>query len=370
METKIKSNGYLFLVNRGYQTGDCSDFILGGDFMRASTRLQLRPAFKAARSIDQFSKVESLYNCDHYLTNEQPLPRACIFSKITSRDEKLQLRFAKNALSIAAKMKASNIPVAIMYSDHHAIETDCSAILYRDLLRLADLTIFPSIALKKITTQTGYYSQYHAVIEDVTLLEKRPFRRFNSTETLNIIWFGHSSNARYLVSQLPNLLKAETHQKTQLTILTESSILEKIKTILKETPTPKNWTYRLKGWDPRNQPQQLQTELENAHICWLPSNPNDPRKAGASHNRLVDAITAGCITIASPIDSYKELASISLIGDNSSLLLTKAIKEQVKLIENFEANRSKALDRFQIATNSAKWKNLLLNINKTIEQER
>ena len=43
---------------------------------------------------------------------------------------------------------------------------------------------------------------------------------------------------------------------------------------------------------------------------------------------------------------------------------------QVKLIEKFEANRSKALDRFQIATNSAKWKNLLLNINKTTEQER
>ena len=40
------------------------------------------------------------------------------------------------------------------------------------------------------------------------------------------------------------------------------------------------------------------------------------QKLAASHNRAVDAIQAGCMVIASPIPSYKELQKLLLLSDD------------------------------------------------------
>ena len=358
----MKSEGFTFFINRGRQIGDFSDEILAGNTVRASTRLQLRPAFRVARQLDPLSKVESLYGCDQYLNNERPLPRACIFSKIISRDKELQLQFTKNALAISAKMKAAGVPLAILYSDHHAAESDEASSLYQDLLQLADLTIFPSIALQKVTNNAGFYPSNQAIIEDPALLKERPFRNIKKNESLRIIWFGHGSNAKYLIKHLPNIIRSDIQQQVELSILTEAGILGQIKAIIQQLAIPANWTFRLKAWDALNQPFQLQQELEHAQVCWLPSDPTDPRKAGASHNRLVDAVTAGCITIASPIGSYQELGPIALVGSNFSLLLSEAVKKQTMLIEKLQANRSTLLKRFQANSNDLKWESALQSL--------
>ena len=41
-----------------------------------------------------------------------------------------------------------------------------------------------------------------------------------------------------------------------------------------------------------------------------------PLKAGVSHNRLVDSIHGGWVTIPSPIKSYLELSDLALLADN------------------------------------------------------
>ena len=259
-------------------------------------------------------------------------------------------------------MKASGVPLALLYSDHHAGESNEASSLYQDLLQLADLTIFPSIALREATNNAGFYPRNQTIIEDPALLKERPFRNIKRNEGLRIIWFGHGSNAKYLIEHLPNILKADIHQSIELTILTEAGILGQIKTIIKQLATPSNWSFRLTAWDNSNQPEQLQQELESAHVCWLPSDPTDPRKAGASHNRLVDAVTAGCITIASPIGSYQELGQIALVGNNFGLLLSKALKKQTMLIEKLQANRITVLKRFQVNSNDLKWENALQSL--------
>ena len=262
-------------------------------------------------------------------------------------------------------MKASGVPLAIMYSDHHAEETNRTSSLYKDLLRLADLAIFPSLALQEATNKAGFQSRNQVVIEDPALLEERPFRNIKKNETLKIIWFGHGSNAKYLVEHLPKILGADLQQPIELTILTEAGILGQIKAIIQQLATPVNWSFRLKAWDASNQPDQLQQELERSQVCWLPSDPADPRKAGASHNRLVDAVTAGCITIASPIGSYQELGPIALVGSNFGLLLSEAVKKQTMLIKKLQANRSNLLKRFQVNSNNLKWENTLQSLVNT-----
>jgi len=252
-----------------------------------------------------------------------------------------------------------------MYSDHHAAEANGTSSLYQDLLHLADLTIFPSIALQEATNKAGFQPRNQVVIEDPALLKERPFRNIKRNETLKIIWFGHGSNAKCLVEYLPKILGADLQQPIELTILTEAGILGQIKAIIQQLAPPANWRFRLKAWDASNQPIQLQQELERAQVCWLPSDPADPRKAGASHNRLVDAVTAGCITIASPIGSYQELGPIALVGNNFGLLLSEAVKKQTMLIEKLQAKRSILLKRFQVNSNELKWENALQSLANT-----
>jgi len=354
-----QQKGYLFCTNHGTEPGNCTQSILSGRFLRASTRLQLRPALQAAQTLDDASWVLSLQDAPHKLLAELGQPRACLFSKLISQDPLRQYQLATTALAVAARMKAKGVPLVLMYSDHHAAEAGVAADLMRDLLRLADLTVFPSRSLQAITQASGYCQSEQTVIEDVCLLPAQPFRPLVAEETLQLIWFGHRSNAGYLVDQLPLLLQAKVTQPVQLTVLTEAALLPKLKPLLQQQPTPKNWRYRLKAWDPHNQPAQLSGELNNAHICWLPSDPQNPRKAGASHNRLVDALTSGCLSLASPLGSYRELAAITLLGDRFDQLLTQAVREHERMIQRCTSQRDALLQRFQPNANHSRWRKIL-----------
>ena len=90
------------------------------------------------------------------------------------------------------------------------------------------------------------------------------------------------------------------------------------------------------------QPQQLEEELGRAQFCILPSNAEDPNKSAASHNRLVDAIRSGCITIATPLENYKELGGLCLLSDNITKSLASAIIQQERLALKY-SNRGAAL---------------------------
>ena len=95
----------------------------------------------------------------------------------------------------------------------------------------------------------------------------------------------------------------------------------------------------------------------------IPSNPQDPAKAGVSHNRIVDSIRAGCLTIASPMDSYKELSKICLLGNKFSYLIASACFDYERLSTKHSLLRENLLKRFSPEKNldgwTAIWKEIL-----------
>ena len=118
---------------------------------------------------------------------------------------------------------------------------------------------------------------------------------------------------------------------------------------------PSNWSLRLAIWDTKNQPNQLKAELSRAQITLLPSDPLDPQKNGVSHNRLIDSIQSGCIAIASPVDSYIELAKVSLVGENFPKLLDFAVANYPRLCKKYSKLRDNVLQRFNPVLNVKKW---------------
>ena len=351
--------GFLFFLNYQDLKGDCTQQILNNKFNLASTRLQIQPALKAALSISKRSHAISLLTDTFSLIEDLGNPRACIFSKIGNDHPTPQNTSITISLAIAARMKARGIPIVTLYSDNHISNNTWAGNLYRDILTLSDSIIYPSLGLQKQANLAIKINAQEHIIEDLCCIEEKDFKRIRANETIKVIWFGHSSNLKYLIKHLPDLLKTETQQKIQLSILTSRQLLKQLKSLLLQIPTPKNWDYRLIGWENFNQPAQLQSELSDAHICWIPSDHTDRRKAGASHNRLVDAVNAGCITIASPLPSYKELADVALIGYDYASKMLEAINSNTLLIDKFNKNRKTTLSRFQPQNNEKKWTEIL-----------
>ena len=124
----------------------------------------------------------------------------------------------------------------------------------------------------------------------------------------------------------------------------------------------KPWTLRHAEWASNNQPQQLSDELTRAHISLLPSNPNDSRKSAASHNRAIDSLQAGCITIASPLPSYLEIKKILLATSCFSSAINSAIQQRDRLLAKWERLRESELDRFSPIENQRKWNSAFLNL--------
>ena len=115
--------------------------------------------------------------------------------------------------------------------------------------------------------------------------------------------------------------------------------------------------FRLVPWQIKYQPIQLENEIKKAHIAIIPSDPSDPLKAGVSHNRIVDACRGGCIAIANPMQSYKDLSDITLLGNNMTALLNEATHNYPKYCKNLTNKREELLKKFDPKVNQLSWLN-------------
>ena len=201
------------------------------------------------------------------------------------------------------------------------------------------------------------------MIKDPCQLIQQNFRRIKVNEKINIIWFGNFPNLRYLRDALEKLDHDTTKNKNiTLRILTSESGIDYCSNKLKNFAKKACWKIKLVPWKISDQPNQLQAELGRAHISLIPSNPNDDLKNGVSHNRLVDSIQSGCITIASPMDSYLDLSKLALIGNDFSRLLRLAITRNEELCNQYTSLRQAELSQFSPAENLKDWKKVVLNM--------
>jgi hypothetical protein len=323
----------------------------------ASFRLQQRPALIAAMQMGL--RVQSLS-----LTTEHssPItidarPAACLVGKLAAKENKFKAMASAN-LSLIKFLKAKMTPIIVIYSDHHARNSDDNGAMYKELLSNADTIITPTLKLASLAKN---FSKHHAkviTIEDpwqIPSLAEYP--TYTPGCKVNVIWFGSPSNAKYLDKTLRQFTTSPiNHSKINLTILSTKNTLKKFRSLAfcRDSPYPP-WHYSFKEWDGLKQPQQLHLELTKAHIALIPSDPNDPAKAGASHNRVVDSARGGCIPLASPLFSYCELESIAVIGDDFPKMLHDSIQNFSSLSKAFNKKRNQCLEKFDPINNLKKW---------------
>ena len=130
-------------------------------------------------------------------------------------------------------------------------------------------------------------------------------------------WFGHATNYDYLKPWINGLWNYSQQRSIQLTLITNPDDLSKnalnegtIKQLNAQTQ-PK-LLFKLRPWSVEG----LRENLEHADLVFIPSDPTDPRKNGASSNRLAMALWSERFVIASPVNSYRQFGDYCWLGDN------------------------------------------------------
>ncbi len=345
---------------------EVSQEILSGRTSTASDKLQAKPLIESLIRLGYKTRALSL-NKNFQLIDFEELrhPEICFVSKLRSHPTEDENLYAMFHQSCILNLKRNGTKIAVLYSDNLAGKDTPDGELYKNVLFLSDAIISPSPILIDHAKKWTSPKALTAVIKDPCLIPERPFIHLSPNDICHVLWFGNNSNIKYLRSTLsPLLVNSPKQQKYQLTFLATAKGLKDIGSILSEINVLPSWNFRLIEWKYNNQPKQLTDELSAAHITFIPSDPSDPNKSGVSHNRLTDSIQSGCIAVASPMNSYLELAKVSLLGDDLSQLFNNAVIEYNRLCQKYTSLRQACLRPFQPQENYDAWKKIISAIQQ------
>lgn len=324
----------------------------------ASARLQLMPALKSAIELDCSTQILSLHSSQYKDFSIINRSNICLIGKMSANTEDLLLNMTVANLAAITRLKNNGATVVLQHSDNTFHGNTTLKNFYKDIMHLSDYVVYPSKSLYKITQPYIRTKIKQAVIPDPwQLLESHKPRKLKDDEKVRIIWFGSNKNITYLINSFSDILKKTSNKRHyELTILCNDWALQEFKKgIACITQSHENWTIRAVLWKIDSQPQQLEAEISRAHIALIPSNPSDPLKAGVSHNRIVDAIRGGCITVASPMESYKELSQLAILGENIGETLNHALKNYDQYCKKIIEDRKKLLEQFDPINNHSNW---------------
>jgi hypothetical protein len=243
------------------------------------------------------------------------------------------IRRAKLWLDQIQSSKNKNIKIFVDYTDHHLGFESPMRIFYEAVLKLADCIITSSNYLKILLN--NFYSKEIFVIPDAIEV---PILSPKDSKTNRILWFGHPSNIKYLIDFIEKYKKTDVILK--LIILSDDKGLNFLSNYQFQTKI--GFEIELQKWSV----ESLIAASKISDVCIIPSDPGDPRKSGASSNRLITSIALGLPTAAELLPSYEEFSkyffnirsnSLFEIMSNSSSCETKKLisEAQQKIVPKF-----------------------------------
>ncbi len=197
------------------------------------------------------------------------------------------------AISVARNFGAR---VVLDYTDNHLALNSPMTSFYRAVLPLVDELVVPSKHMRELVS--SFWAGAVTVIPDpveiplsaVGLCDK-PVSR--------VLWFGHATNVQYLT----DFIQAHDFvaQPFELLALSNEAALP----LIDQAMRGRRMMGRLGVWSL----EQMRAWANECQACIIPSNPDDPKKSGASSNRLITALALGLPVAADPLPAYLEFSA-------------------------------------------------------------
>ncbi len=223
-------------------------------------------------------------------------------------------------------LKTGGARVIVDYTDHHMATESPAAGFYREAIALSDTVVASSNRLcEHIAVHTGREA---VMIDDpIEVALQMPAARNNQTRTA--LWFGHATNLPYLFDFLVN--RYESHAERRLILMTNLHPLPEQYLSLLDVPQLKKLEISIVPWSTKD----LLTAASLSDFCLLPAGVSDPRKSGASSNRLLTALAMGLPTAADLLDSY--LPFSDYFSDLSSVDINALFDDPERFFPSVEA---------------------------------
>lgn len=220
-------------------------------------------------------------------------PDVLLVGKIGSNDI---VRRTSEWLEKLLSAKNSGCRIILDYTDNHLGFDSPMRPFYQEAITLADHLVAPGAFLsEQLSTRV---KTPITLIPDPIEVPILPTKVGGNPSVLRALWFGHRTNVSYLVEFMEN--KLHSTDTLALIVLSDEVALEALRQ--HQFKTRASVSLKLASWSVEN----LIKAAKISDICLVPSNLNDPRKAGASSNRLITSLCLGLPTAVNMLHSYAE----------------------------------------------------------------
>lgn len=289
----------------------------------ASIRLRSAVAFK------------SLSDLGHKLTVGEQVPGHTDIVLVGKIGAHNILTRSRSWLDSIMKAKERGSKLFLDYTDHHLGFDSAMRDFYQNALAIVDYCITSSEELR-IKLRDLFTGDIHVIEEPV---EIHPSSPKTAAKVKTVLWFGHASNVGYLIQWLEDLPASDSFNLIGLTNESGVRLFSDHRFYSRN-----NVRVKLIEWSVESMIQAS----KHADLCVIPSNIDDPRKVGASSNRLLTALALGLPTAATMLPSYREFAEYFLNLEFNPLTLnieelkrlTDAVaKAQASVVPNYSRER-------------------------------
>jgi hypothetical protein len=195
-----------------------------------------------------------------------------------------------------------------------------------------------------------HYSGNIVLLEDAIEFLPQDIKPVNKPTTF--LWFGHASNIEYLISFIR--LGFEAGDQIRLIILSNEAGLEYFSRV--QLVSKAQIQIQLGIWSP----EAMVHASKLADVCILPTDNADPKKNGASSNRLITSFALGLPVAAGKLDSYQEFKKYYI--DINSEELRVLIKDPTIFHDRVRLAQMEIVPRFSIENISKKWAKFLVGL--------
>jgi hypothetical protein len=251
---------------------------------------------------------------------------------------------APSWLDSIAKAKSNGSKIFLDYTDHHLGFDSSMSIFYKAALDIVDTCVTPSEHLKFKLSE--FFSGEIHVIPDPIEISVSPPKLVTKIKT--ILWFGHASNVGYLIQWLEGLPAGNSFNLIGLTNENGFKLFSTYRFSTRAQVHAKFFDWSI---------ENMIESVKYADFCVIPSDINDPRKSGASSNRLLTALALGLPTAATILPSYREFSEYFLNLESCRLALE--LSEIRKLTEKVVEAQAHVIPRYSMKGIGQRWVELL-----------
>jgi len=255
-------------------------------------------------------------------------------------------------LDACSKAKSSGCRLVIDISDYPFKKPPPVPAFYSDVLRICDAVVVNSERMAEL--MTPHTAHRPLIIEDA-ILGSPGEPAFAPAGRVELLWFGHPTNLPYLDAHRDPLVRFAMRRRCRLTVVTlEGYGAERLTQEIEARFAPA-FEARFIPWSL----EATQNALKECDIVLIPSDPADPLKAGASANRVAEALNAGRFPVASPLPSYLPFGEAAWLGQDLVQGIEWALANRDEVLSRIRRGQALVAEKFAANKIGRQWRELI-----------